>query len=239
MKKILTYIVILIVIILGVVLFITKNKKKDVVVSPKEPVAMCYQYSKQTPFGYFDRAWLKMSILGDKVTGEYQNLPAEKDSKVGTFAGNVGPMDPEISGRIADVWWDSFAEGMRVTEQLNIEFGEGSAIALFGEMIDRGDGVYVYKDATNLTPGFQMSQIDCETLDDKIIVEKYIRENIKTIAPEKSVLGGSWYVTLVNINPLTKTGTIEYEDGHIQGKASFSYVHNGEEVLINSVQRIN
>jgi hypothetical protein len=174
--------------------------------------------------------------LGDKVTGEYQNLPAEKDSKVGIFTGTVGKMDPEIGGRIADVWGDSFAEGMRVTEQLNIEFGEGSAVALFGEMVDRGDGVYLYKDATKLTPGFQMSQTDCEALDDKITVEKYIRDNIKVIAPKKSVLGGSWYITSVSINPSAKTGTMTYEDGHIQGKASFNYIRNKEEVLINSVQ---
>ena len=125
---------------------------------------MCYQYYKDTSRGFADRAWLKMNILGDKITGEYQNLPAEKDSKVGKFSGTVGKMDPKISGRIADVLWDSEGEGMNVTEQLKIEFGEGSAVALFGEMIDRGDGVYVYKDATKLTPGFQMSQTDCESL---------------------------------------------------------------------------
>ena len=85
---------------------------------------------------------------------------------------------------------------------------------------------------------YQLSQIDCEALNDKIIVEKYIRDNIKTIAPEKAVLGGSWYVTLININPSMKTGTMTYEDGHIQAKASFNYVRNGEEVLISSVQSI-
>jgi hypothetical protein len=125
-----------------------------------------------------------------------------------------------------------------VTEQLKIEFGEGSAVALFGEMVDKGDGVYIYKDNTKLTSGFQMSQTDCESLDDKIIVEKYIRDNIKTITPEKPVLGGSWYVTLININPSMKTGTMTYEDGHIQGKANFNYVRNGKEVFINSIKSI-
>ena len=72
-----------------------------------------------------------------------------------------------------------------------------------------------------------------EELDDKIIVEKYIRDNIKTIVPEKPVLGGSWYVTSVNINPSAKTGTMTYEDGHIQGSKSFSYVRNNNEVKIN------
>lgn len=221
-------------------IFLPKNKKSEIVQTPPETkaIGMCYQYSKEISNGLVDRAWLTMNILGDKVTGEYQNLPAEKNSKVGKFNGTVGKMNPEISGRIADVLWYSSGEGMNTTEQLKIEFGEGSAVALFGEMVKNEDGVYVYKDTAKLTPGFQMSQTDCEALDDKIVLEKYVRDNIKTIAPEKPVLGGSWYVTVVNINPSTKTGTMTYEDGHIQSKASFNYVRNNEEVSINSVKII-
>jgi hypothetical protein len=133
----------------------------------KKGVEMCYQYSKKQPSGFYDKAILKMSLTGTagtKVTGEYKNLPAEKDSKVGTFAGTVGPMDPKISARTADVWWNSMAEGMTVTEQLKIVFGEGNAAAQFGEMVDRGGGVYVYKNTKQLNSGFQMSQVDCTTL---------------------------------------------------------------------------
>ncbi len=149
MKKTLTYALILLIII-AVIFTVLSNSKKPATVqnnpydTKPESIDICYQYSKNTTGGFADRAWLKIkiSILDDKVTGEYQNLPAEKDSKVGKFSGTVGKMDPKISGRIADVWWDSLAEGMRVTEQLKIEFGEGSAVALFGEMTDRGDGIY-------------------------------------------------------------------------------------------------
>lgn len=244
MKKLSVYAIVFIVVLIIISIFVVKNKKTEIVENPivqnqdpvKEAIGMCYQYSKDTPSGFADRAWLKMSISGDKVTGEYQNLPAEKDSKVGKFSGTVGKMDPKISGRIADVWWESEGEGMSVTEQLKIEFGEGSAVALFGEMTERGDGVYVYKDATKLTPGFQMSQTDCDSLDDKVLVEKYIRNNIETIAPEKPVLGGSWYVILVNVNPSMKTGTVTYEDGHIQGKASFNYVRNGIEAKVTLIK---
>lgn len=233
MKKILIYILLFIAIIGIFFIKEIKEKKENIVLKEEPTIDMCYQYSKDTLSGFTDRAWLKMSITENKVTGEYQNLPAEKDSKVGKFYGNVGPMDPKISGRIAYVLWDSLAEGMNVKEQLYIEFGEGSAVALFGEMVDKGDGIYIYKDATKLTPGFQMSQIDCEALDDKIIVEKYIRENIGIITQDKAVLGGSWYVISVKINPSLKTGVMVYEDGHIQGKASFKYTRNNEEVSIN------
>ncbi len=241
MKQILAYIVTLIVIIVAIFSLTSKDSNPEIVQTPetKEAIGMCYFYSADTPSGFADRAWLKMSIVGDKVTGEYQNLPAEKDTKMGKFSGTVGKMDPRISGRIADVWWDSTSEGVDAKEQLRIEFGEGSAVALFGEMIKNSDGTYSYKDTTKLTPGFQMSQTDCEALDDRVIVENYIRENIKSIAPDDTVLGGTWYVVLVNINPTMKNGTMTYEDGHIQGKASFNYVRDGDEVSVSLIKLID
>ena len=239
MKKILIYIVLIVVVLVGIIVYILTNKKEDVVVIPitKEPISMCYQYSKETSRGYVDRVWLEMNITGEKgekVTGEYQTLLAEKDSKVGKFSGTVGPMDPKISGRIADVWWNSLGEGMQVTEQLRIIFGEGSAVALGGEMIDRGDGTYIYKDISKLTPQIEMSQIDCERLQDQNLVEKYVRENISTIVTEKPVLGGTWYATIININPSTKNGTmvLTYEDGHIQRTGEFSYTINGTQISV-------
>lgn len=239
MKKILIYIALGIILLTGILFYIFNNKKENIVITPdvKEPIEMCYQYSKETSRGFVDRVWLKMNITGekgDKVSGEYQTLLAEKDSKVGTFTGTVGPMDPKISGRIADVWWNSLGEGMQATEQLRILFGEGSATALGGEMIDRGDGTYIYKDITKLIGSLEMSQIDCEKLEDQNMVERYVRENINTIVQEKPVLGGSWYPTVININPSTKSGTIilTYEDGHIQRKKEFSYLINNNTVVV-------
>lgn len=167
MKKLLIIGVSIIIIAVAAIYFIIQKKpvvSPDPVVANPEPVMMCYQYSKKMPSGFSDKAVLKMTLSGpggSQVTGEYKNLPAEKDSKSGTFTGTVGPMDPKISARTADVWWNSMAEGMRVTEQLKIVFGDGSAAAQFGEMVDRGDGTYVYKDPAHLTNGFQMSQTDC------------------------------------------------------------------------------
>jgi hypothetical protein len=132
-----------------------------------QPVAMCYSYDCVTSRGYHDRSILKMTLAGTggtQVVGEFKNLPAEKDSKTGTFEGTVGPVDPKISARTADVWWNVLAEGMQATEQLKIQFGEGSAVAFFGEMKDSEDGRYVYAHPEKLTPGFQMDQKDCATL---------------------------------------------------------------------------
>ncbi len=189
------------------------------------PISMCYYSSDKNDIGLYDTSWLKMEISGDKVTGEYRYLPAEKDSKVGTFEGTVGPLDQKIMGRRASVFWDTLAEGMSNKEELIIEFGDGSATAGYGEMVDRGDGVYLYKDKTNLFYPKAMPQIDCDSLNEKIAVETYIKDNIKTIATNKSVLGGTWYVVTIDVNQTNKSGNLTYEDGHIQSKAQFTYTY--------------
>ena len=195
---------------------------------PQQPINLCYYRGDKTTSGYYDIAWLKLSTMGsadNTVTGEFRNLPAEKDSKIGTFEGTVGPVNQSTMSRTANVWWNSEAEGMSVKEELSIKFGDGSATAGFGEMINRGDGVYVYKDKTNLTYLKQMDQIDCQTLDEKLYVEKYVKDNIKTIATNKPVLGGSWYTITVTANPISHSGEVTYEDGHIQSKANFIYTY--------------
>lgn len=205
---------------------IEQEQNKDELVKEKnEPIQMCYYRATPTDRGFFDVAWIKLNILDDKITGEFEHLPAESDSKVGTFEGVVGPLEQSIMGRRALVWWDSFAEGMNVKEELAIEFGDGSATVGFGEMIDRGDGVYIYKDKKNLYYIEQMGQMDCESLDEKLFAEKFVRENISTIATDKAILGGIWYVINVTVIPATHTGEVIYEDGHIQSIANFTYTY--------------
>lgn len=218
---------------------VAEKNENNIVEEPKiETIDLCYYKSDKTKSQFNDKAWLKLSLTGDKVKGEFQNLPAESDSKIGTFEGTVGPLNQSIMGREANVWWNSMAEGMEVKEELAIQFGDGSATVGFGEMVNRGDGVYVYKNKTNLSWIKSMSQIDCMMLDEKLYVEKYVRDNIKTIATDKPVLGGQWYVSNINVNPSAKTGEVSYEDGHIQSKANFiySYDQKTENVTINKFE---
>ncbi|MBY0376900.1 hypothetical protein K2P96_02920 [Patescibacteria group bacterium] len=154
------------VVILGFYFFNQKEVKAPVV--SNEPIDMCYFYSKTQASGLSDVAWVKMHITGPNVTGEFQDIPAEKDKKVGTFTGTVGTLNQLSMSRTADVIWNTMAEGMTAKEELNIEFGDGSAVALYGEMVDGGDGVYMYKDKTHLTPGPVLSQMDCVELDKNI-----------------------------------------------------------------------
>lgn len=55
------------------------------------------------------------------------------------------------------------------------------------------------------------------------VVKKYITNNIKTIATDNPVLGGSWYVVDVTVDQNSDSGEVVYEDGHIQSKAKFTY----------------
>ena len=226
----------------GVFLSIKHNKEEKVTTQsidnqpeskPSETRSLCFYRSDKTDRGFYDKAWLKLNVTGDKVTGEFQNLPAETDSKVGTFEGTINPLEQSSMSRSANVWWSAQAEGMKEKDELLIKWGDGSATVGFGELIDRGDGVYVYKDINNLTYIKSMPQMDCVNMDEKLFVEKYIRDNIGTIATNKAVLGGSWYVADINVNPSTKTGTVTYEDGHIQSKAQFTYTYDKQSGAIN------
>lgn len=225
----------LIIVVIGAVTLNIINKKKVLEeINKNAPTIsdtntsrnLCYYRADKTDRGFYDKAWLKLNIAGEKVKGEFQHLPAESDSKVGTFEGTLGVLDQKSMSREATVWWNSRAEGMEVKEELEIKWGDGNATVGFGEMIDRGDGVYVYKDKTKLFYIKSMDQVDCVALDEKLSVEQYVRENISNISTEKAVLGGTWYALLIVANPTLKTGEVIYEDGHIQHKATFNYDYN-------------
>lgn len=239
MKKLLYSLVFILIVILAILFIYNKIQvaKNTPAIDTQKTIQLCFykEGENKTPQGYYDITWLKMNLTGDNVTGEFRNYPAEKDSKIGTFEGTVSKVDPYMMGRTADVMWNSLAEGMQVKEQLKIVFGKGNAQAGYGEMMDRGDGVYVYKDVSKLTYGMSMNDVACSEIDDRLVVEKYIRDNIKILVPEKPVLGGSWYALNIHVDPRTKTGTMEYEDGHINGKAVFTYVISDGQVLIGGI----
>jgi len=69
---------------------------------------------------------------------------------------------------------------------------------------------------------------------EKVSVDKYIRDNIKILATDSTVLGGSWYVISIEITPKNKSGFVTYEDGHIQSKATFSYSIENKEIKISN-----
>jgi len=239
----------LVIIIISAVIFTIINKN-DYEIKPennnkttieiKKPSRICYYRSDLTSSGFYDKAWLKLNIIDEKVTGEFYNIPAQSDSKFGTFEGTIGSLNQNKTGNIANVLWNSRSEGMDTKEELDIQFGEGVATVAFGEMIDRGDGVFIYKNKNNHYYVKPMSEFDCEYLDEKLFIEKYIKENFQTIVTNKAVLGGTWYIVYININPSTKTGEVTYEDGHIQSKANliYTYEKNPDKIVITKFEII-
>jgi len=78
----------------------------------------------------------------------------------------------------------------------------------------------------------------CNKIDEKWVVENYLRENISNISPTKEVLGGKFYVNKIDWVG-DNSGIVEYEDGHILLKATFDYeiqtdVNNNYSVIIKN-----
>jgi len=94
--------------------------------------------------------------------------------------------------------------------------------------IGNEDGFSSYQNKIDLSPGLKISENECIALKEKALIEKYVRENIVDLVKEKPVLGGTWYVVSIEVSPSNKSGSVVYEDGHIQGEASFSYAMSGD-----------
>lgn len=241
-KKI--FIIFLFILTLGLIIFslasdYKKNKQgenariENLNTISEEQIKYCYYRKIINENGFSDVAWLRVEEHNMNVKGELRNLPAETDSKIGLFEGQIIEINSSNNIKKANVIWDTLAEGMQNKEELIFDYGEQYAIAYFGEVFDRGDGVYVFKDKDNLFPQNKMDKIDCLELEEKIAVEKYVRENIKNISTVKEILGGSWYVTKITINNDNNIGEVEYEDGHITEKATFDYRYNPESKIVD------
>jgi hypothetical protein len=87
------------------------------------------------------------------------------------------------------------------------------------------------------SPREAVSDVPVSRVSESDIVEVYVRENIAALAPEDEVLGGTWYVASMVIDESTDTGTVEYEDGHIAGTATFGYVISDDGVKVTNVQK--
>ena len=208
------------------------NPNQDNVEIENKIVDLCFaKFSLPNERGLSDRYTLRMSIDNEKdtVAGELNFFPAEKDSKFGKFDGTVTEVDKIAMARTVNAWWSAQAEGMENKEELKIIFGEGTASVGFGEMVDNGDGVYVYKDPENIFYTLELNDVSCGELGERASVESYIRENISTLSPVKAVLGGTWYVISIFVDASANSGSVVYEDGHVQEDAEFTYeFQNGE-----------
>ncbi|MCE9549156.1 hypothetical protein K8Q98_02035, partial [Candidatus Nomurabacteria bacterium] len=119
---------------------------------------LCYIWNTEAG----DKAMLSMDIRGDNVIGEFYFLPFEKDSKVGIFKGVVSPLDENTNKKTVYSIWETKAEGATVKEEFYIIYEEGGVASPgFGEMQDRGDGVYLYADPEKVSYPINLQQTDC------------------------------------------------------------------------------
>ncbi len=101
--------------------------------------------------------------------------------------------------------------------------------------------IFYFKSSPQKSPETEMPTIPEYTQKDNLeseAVEKYLRDNIKTIATNSPVLGGSWYVVSTTVDPNTGGGSIVYEDGHIQSNAKFNYTFAMGSVTITNFEII-
>lgn len=57
-------------------------------------------------------------------------------------------------------------------------------------------------------------------------VEAYVTQNISALSPIKETMGGTFYVTEIEVEPEENKGKVEYEDGHMAYEAEFTYTSN-------------
>jgi hypothetical protein len=120
---------------------------------------LCYIWNTEAG----DSALIDMKVDGANVIGAFYFLPAEKDIKIGEFKGTISEANPATSVRTVNALWDTQAEGMTTTEELKINLKDSIANPGFGEMKDRGDGVYVYSHPDKIDYSLNLQQTDCAT----------------------------------------------------------------------------
>jgi hypothetical protein len=92
-----------------------------------------------------------------------------------------------------------------------------------------GAGFFIFKSPV-LAPTPTPNVVDI-----KQNVENYLRANISKLSPVKAVLGGTWYVVSITTDLEKNSGTVVYEDGHIQEIKNFSYTTNNNGEIISLI----
>lgn len=166
MKKSTYIFVIGVLVILFFVVRSNKTKLAEVVSNEATPqtqlerlcFAASFPYGDQ---GFSDKYALTVIVEGEEAGGELLFVPAEKDSKTGVFSGVVSMSNIDSQERALSAFWETNGEGMKVTEELKITFTKDLAKIGFGEMVDRGDGVYVYSNAVDYS--LELPMVVCDT----------------------------------------------------------------------------
>ena len=114
----------IIIVALGGVYYYSTNKDK---VAKVDESAMCFSYTSEGN-GIKDVYSLNLEVKGEKVQGELNFIPGEKDSKKGPFEGIVSPFGSDGDTRVIAAWWQASGEGMTNREQLAIQLQKNQQV---------------------------------------------------------------------------------------------------------------
>jgi hypothetical protein len=147
--------IVTIVAIIAIVLLFKKHKEAPAPISTatnEQGTELCYVWNTEAG----DNASLRVRTKTDStVIGSFHWIPAEKDRMVGDFTGTA-----DATGS-ATTWWNVSAEGTQGTQELRFKYSDTQAFVGFGEMKDRGDGVYVYANPGAIFYEPPLSKTDC------------------------------------------------------------------------------
>lgn len=137
------------------------SKLEDFVINTSPEVIakqLCYIWNTEAG----DKAMISMDIREENTIGEFYLSLAGEQTISGIFRGVVSPVDEATNKRSVNALWQVISGENQLISELVIIFDEnGIAAPGFGEMADRGDGVYAYTDPTNIYFPISLQQTDC------------------------------------------------------------------------------
>ena len=163
----------------------------------------------------------------------YKNISG-LDAWLATDASNfklaLGPKKSVPLGGIQGVGyeWDGLYRGRTIAA-----VHQGNIFVLSGTYLEKDDSAY--RDFDTLVRSFVFTG---STISESTILD-YLKKNISTLAPEKEVLGGTFYVT--EFTRLDSTsGIVEYEDGHNAYKAKVIFsLDDDDNIAVTSFVLVN
>ncbi len=219
------------IVLIGIGVFLFISSSRDGVVYERNGEQMCYFFQTPSEFEGYDRAYLYLEMNNENMTGLYAYEPSATDGRQTSLR---SLKDLEIYDGYAEAFFETIvmAEGMNTREDFIIRFNNEYAEVGFGIMEHDVDAdYYTYQNTKEIT-WQRIPALPCAELDDHIIISEYMRAMISEIAPVEAVLGGTWYVTSVIVDPQESAGRVWFEDGHIAEEAEFSYSREGNSVEI-------
>jgi hypothetical protein len=113
--------------------------------------------------------------------------------------------------------WD----GLYVGETIAVEH-RGNILAFSGSHIHPDDPIR--NDFNSLIGSVRLFERQLTDEEASQQVEDHIKANISSLSPEKEVLGGTFYITKIEVK--NNSGTVSYEDGHNAYDAIFTWNRN-------------